>query len=191
MTDSIERSLKDIGERGVDFVKSRTRYKIVRDSVYYEIKKTSNTGYSIQFDVPYFFAIYLERGRSAIRATESRALVFFVNPRDDPRINPSYPTKRPRRLTRSQYEKGIRINRFMKKNNPDGGEQQYMRVVPWFHSKEQYVAGYEGEFVFEDLAKFISEEIKRSVSLNAKEETVKEVKETLKTIQRTKFKFRI
>lgn len=79
---------------------------------------------------PQFWARYLHDGRGPIQARFGRKLVFFADPRDDPRIAPiprGYPTEpsQARRLTEGEYRAGLERNRRRRL----AGQPPYMVVV--------------------------------------------------------------
>ncbi len=79
---------------------------------------------------PYYWAVYVHDGRGPFgvhsRARRGRrkpsVIVWFKNPKDDPRTNGGrdYPRRerQVRQLTRAQYEEGLKRNRQRSKGNP-------------------------------------------------------------------------
>jgi len=97
--------------------------------------------------IPHFWAIWYHDGRGRVSPKNARKLVFFDNPENDPRTRGASPRNRGqvRRLTRAEYEEGLRINqqRF------EAGLRPFMFVVdsvrksrprPFFKQLEQGAA---------------------------------------------------
>lgn len=77
--------------------------------------------------IPHYWAVYYHDGRGGVSPVSARKLVFFDDPRDDPRLASGFPERagQIQRLTRSQYEKGLRMNRA----RAEAGRRPFMYVV--------------------------------------------------------------
>jgi hypothetical protein len=72
--------------------------------------------------IPHYWAIYLHDGRGPIeKGPTDGFLVFFKNPEEDPRIAGGYPVRASdiRRLTKAQWQEGLRRNRDHLRNGGD------------------------------------------------------------------------
>lgn len=68
---------------------------------------------TVRITSPYFWSGILDEGRGTVRPRSKRFLVWFDNPRDDPRLSGGYPKRRSdvKRLTRRQFTVWSRRNR--------------------------------------------------------------------------------
>jgi hypothetical protein len=82
--------------------------------------------------IPHYWALYQHDGRGVGFPRRSVFLVYFVDPNDDPRLEGGYPVRLNdvRRLTKDEFRDGQQRNREMEADNPEGGPQQFMRVLP-------------------------------------------------------------
>lgn len=82
--------------------------------------------------VPHYWALYQHDGRGVAFPRRSVFLVYFVDPKDDPRLEGGYPVRLSdvRRLSKEEFQDGQQRNRELAQSNPEGGPQQFMRVVP-------------------------------------------------------------
>jgi len=62
--------------------------------------------------IPHYWAVYYHDGRGGFAAPAGHKLVFFADSADDPRLSGGYPVRSTDivRLTRDQFEEGLRIN---------------------------------------------------------------------------------
>lgn len=67
----------------------------------------------IDLHIPHYWAVYIHDGRPGFGPRRSSWLVWFANPRDDPRLQPNYPVRLSdvRRLTKQQFKDGMAENR--------------------------------------------------------------------------------
>lgn len=116
--------LVELGEDSLRAVRSRVGSKTLRAALHLVLDESELRA---ALFIPHYWAIYYHDGRGAISPVNARKLVFFDDPRDDPRIQAGYPERSSqiRRLTKRQYERGLEINRerFAK------GERPFMFVV--------------------------------------------------------------
>lgn len=77
--------------------------------------------------IPHYWALYYHDGRKGVRPILAQKLVFFDDPRDDPRLAGGYPERDfdIRTLTRDEYEAGLEEN----KRRRDAGLGPFMFVV--------------------------------------------------------------
>lgn len=61
----------------------------------------------------HYWALYVHDGRGSVRPRSATWLVWFTDPKDDPRLAGGYPVRlsQVRRLTRAQFLDGLRRNR--------------------------------------------------------------------------------
>jgi len=60
--------------------------------------------------IPHYWAVYYHDGRGRVSPVNARKLVFFDNPRDDPRYPTPERESQVKHLTKRQYERGLEIN---------------------------------------------------------------------------------
>jgi len=78
--------------------------------------------------IPHYWAIYYHDGRGVVSPRSARKLVFFDNPREDPRNRGGARAERAsreRRLTRAEYQRGLEINAERRAR----GQRPFMFVV--------------------------------------------------------------
>jgi hypothetical protein len=84
--------------------------------------------------LPQYWARYYHDGRRSIGLNspgrKKPFLIYFANPKNDPRIKGGYPVRESdiRPLTPEEFRRGAAKNRAMFRANPSGGPQQYMKV---------------------------------------------------------------
>ncbi len=136
----VRRILVEIGEDSLREVRARIGSKTLRAALHLVIDESELRA---RLFIPHYWAIYYHDGRGAISPVNARKLVFFDDPRDDPRIGAGYPQRanQIRKLTKRQYERGLEINRerFAR------GERPFMFVV-------DSVGPAAGQPFFDDLA---------------------------------------
>ena len=96
-------------------------------SVEYRVDLRSKTS-RVSIGVPHYWAVYLDQGRGVVKPSSAKVLVWFQNPKDDPRTNGgrNYPVRRRdvRRLSRAQYRAGLRENTRRRRR----GQEPFMIV---------------------------------------------------------------
>ena len=106
----IRRILTDLGERELRLVRKSIGSRTLRAAIRLIISESEDRA---DLFIPHYWAIYYHDGRGSVSPVSARKLVFFDNPSDDPRLKGR---KRPvresevRRLTKRQYEDGLRQN---------------------------------------------------------------------------------
>ena len=75
----------------------------------------------ITFDSPYYWAGWYLEGRGSVTPKSSKYLIFFRNPKDDPRLQGGYPKTASdvRKLTKSEWREWNARNRAAKKAGAD------------------------------------------------------------------------
>ena len=125
---AVLRRIAEVGEvRAKKWIPSRTLEKALR------IKQAvTRPGRGAQLFIPHYWALYAHDGRRGFTAIGPRKfLVFFADPRNDPRTDGGrdYPVRvsQVKKLTKAQFDKGMRINRQREKQ----GEPpfSYMKVL--------------------------------------------------------------
>lgn len=117
--------LEDLGKRELARVKNSIGSKTLRAAITLIVDESEQRA---DLFIPHYWAIWYHDGRGAVHPRSARKLVFFDNPHDDPRLKGG---RRPvtesqvRRLTRRQYEEGLRVNRERAKR----GQRPFMFVV--------------------------------------------------------------
>lgn len=76
---------------------------------------------------PYYWAYYYHEGRGPVEPVSKQFLVWFRNPKDDPRLQSGYPKRKSdrKRLTKQQFIEGAARNREM---DPSGLTMPYMVI---------------------------------------------------------------
>lgn len=103
--------LEDLGQRELAKVRKIIGSRTLRAAIRLIINESEERG---DLFIPHYWAIWYHDGRGSVSPVNARKLVFFDNPSDDPRLRGR---KRPvresdvNRLTRRQYEDGLRVNR--------------------------------------------------------------------------------
>ncbi len=117
------RILEDLGQQELARVKGLIGSTTLRNAIRLIITESEDRG---DLFIPHYWAIWYHDGRGSVSPVTARKLVFFDDPRDDPRIKGGRPVKESqvRRLTRAQYQEGLRRNRLR-----PPGSRPFMYVV--------------------------------------------------------------
>lgn len=77
--------------------------------------------------IPHYWALYLHDGRGPVSPRFKKFLVYYRNPRDDPRLADGYPVRasQHKRLSENDFKEGLRKNR----RNYQLGIPPFMYVV--------------------------------------------------------------
>lgn len=115
--------LRDLGERELALVKKSIGSKTLRSAIRLIIHESEERG---ALFIPHYWAIWYHDGRGSVSPVSARKLVFFDDPNDDPRLRGGRPVRESqvRRLTKEQYEEGLRRNRLR-----PAGSRPFMYVV--------------------------------------------------------------
>lgn len=106
------RILRRIGEEAVIRIKSKVTSQTLRES--FKVRKLPGKE-TIAVSTPYYWARYYFEGRGPVYPREKTWLVWFQNPRDDPRNAGGYPKQKGdrRRLTAEEFAWGLEMNRLL------------------------------------------------------------------------------
>jgi hypothetical protein len=106
--------------------------------------------------IPHYWAEYYHDGRGSIwPGLRVKHLVYFNDPKDDPRIAGGYPVRMRDivRLTKKQWEDGLAINAERRR----AGDLPYMIVIPT--KNKDHVGPQEGTHFFDELAEGADERL--------------------------------
>lgn len=119
-----QRILTEIGGAELLRVKSLIGSKTLREAI--RLIVDSNEGRA-ELYIPHYWAVYYHDGRRGFGPILASKLVFFADPRDDPRLAGGYPERDfdIRTLTREEYEAGLEENAARRK----AGQPPFMLVV--------------------------------------------------------------
>lgn len=119
-----ERILTAYGQSELERVRLLIGSRTLRDAM--RLVVDVNEGRA-ELYVPHYWALYYHDGRGAVRPITASKLVFFADPKDDPRLAGGYPERDfdIRTLTRDEYEFGLEEN----KRRRDAGLGPFMFVV--------------------------------------------------------------
>lgn len=134
--------LDEIAKRGRRRLRRGTPNRILRRNLWKIVDRKELKAYLM---FPHYWAFYIDQGtlgdikpNPSYRKYRNKSgrylMVWFVDPRDDPRTNGGtyFPFRlrevKRRRLSKRQFRKGLVENKARYDRNPDGGTQQYMRM---------------------------------------------------------------
>lgn len=106
----IRRVLQELGERELRLVRKSIGSRTLRAAIRLIVNESEERA---DLFIPHYWAIYYHDGRGRVSPVNARKLVFFDNKNDDPRLRGGkYPVRESqvRRLTKRQYEDGLRVN---------------------------------------------------------------------------------
>jgi hypothetical protein len=105
----IRRVLQEIGERELRRVRKSIGSRTLRAAIRLIINESEERA---DLFIPHYWAVYYHDGRPGFSAASvgARKLVFFDDPRDDPRKPTPERENQVQHLTRRQYEDGLRRN---------------------------------------------------------------------------------
>lgn len=123
----LQRVAIELGRLGIKKVLPKIDSATLRDALTVIIEKTGQGAYTSRLFIPHYWAVYYHDGRGAFGPKDNAVLVFFADPKDDPRIQGGYPERANdiRKLSRAEYEFGLRKNR----EAYDRGDPPYMIVT--------------------------------------------------------------
>lgn len=118
------RILTEYGRTELERVKTLIGSRTLREAVRLIVDAQ---GGRAELYIPHYWALYYHDGRKGFGPITASKLVFFDDPRDDPRLEGGYPERDfdIRTLTRDEYEEGLRQNAERRAN----GEGPFMFVV--------------------------------------------------------------
>lgn len=162
-----ERILKTIGRKAASRARPQIPSKTLRDALVFEI--VSVVDGVARLHIPHYWAIYVHDGRGRSRPKNANVLIWFQNPKDDPRTNGgrNYPVRAGDivRLTRAQYAAGLRENARRREE----GLEPFMIVTkssgpvsstPFFTEGMAGMAGEIDDAVFRAFDKWVREHVR-------------------------------
>lgn len=120
-----ERLLTKFGERELKYVKREVGSTTLKRAMQLLVNVSKQEA---RLYIPHYWALYYHDGHGTITPKRARKLVFFDNPKDDPRLdNGKTPEREAQvgRLTKQQYQDGIKRNR----KRAARGQRPFMYVV--------------------------------------------------------------
>ena len=123
--DVIRKMLESMGERELAEARRRIPSRTLKAALQLIIDENRSRAHLF---IPHYWAIYYHDGRGSVSPRSAKKLVFFDNPREDPRNRGGARAVRAsgeRRLTKAQYEQGLRINAERRAR----GQRPFMYVV--------------------------------------------------------------
>jgi len=105
----VRRVLQEIGEQELRRVRKSIGSRTLRAALQLIINESEERA---DLFIPHYWAVYYHDGRGPVRPVNARKLVFFDDPRDDPRLRNGRPVRESevQRLTKEQYLEGLRRN---------------------------------------------------------------------------------
>lgn len=102
-----------VGKAGLKQAASKIDSSTLRAALELIVSKTGDQGVEARLFIPHYWAVYYHDGRRGFGTVDNVWLVYFTDPKDDPRIQGGYPVRGNdiQTLTRGQYEFGLRKNR--------------------------------------------------------------------------------
>ncbi len=111
---------------------TKTKEESALDALFSGPRPSTVSRLSVHLTIAHYWALYVHDGRAGFGPLRAQVLVWFRNPRDDPRHKGTtdYPVRAAdiRRLTREEFYEGVKINRALgSKDNPF----PYMVIAKW------------------------------------------------------------
>jgi hypothetical protein len=119
-----QRILEQLGEQEASRVRQLIGSRTLREAL--EVRVDAPLGLAELF-IPHYWAVYYHDGRGPLVPVNATKLVFFSDPRDDPRLIAGYPVRATDivRLTKEDYQLGLQENARRRL----AGEPPFMIVV--------------------------------------------------------------
>lgn len=116
--------LTKYGEAELERVRLLIGSRTLREAVRLIVDAQAGTA---ELYIPHYWAVYYHDGRKGFGPITSSKLVFFADPKDDPRLVGGHPERDfdIRTLTRDEYEHGLAVNAERRKN----GQAPFMFVL--------------------------------------------------------------
>lgn len=107
-----------IGARAIQAAQAECQSITLREAMEFFVELNRGVGARIILGVPHYWAAYYHDGRGPVTPVEKVWLVYFRDPRDDPRIEGGYPVTRDqiRRLTEEEWHFWLQQNKIAKIN---------------------------------------------------------------------------
>ena len=116
---------------GSAFVIPKIKSKTLRQGLRSVIQFSGQRGY---LNVPHYWASYLHDGRGRVNPRYKRALVWYKDPSQDPRIAGGRPVTRrqamTRRLSSAQFKRDYKAGKLVVRNN--AGPTRSVKANPFF-----------------------------------------------------------
>lgn len=106
------RILRRVGQEALAKVKAKVTSQTLRQS--FRLRKLPGKD-AVAIATPYYWARYFFNGRGEVSPKEKTWLVWFQDPRTDPRNQGGYPKRKSdrRRLTKEEFAWGMAMNRLL------------------------------------------------------------------------------
>jgi hypothetical protein len=119
-----ERILERLGAEEMERVKAFIGSKTLRDALELIVDAPEARA---ELFIPHYWAVYYHDGRGPLVPVNANKLVFFADPKDDPRLVNGYPVRATDiiRLTKEDYQAGLAENARRRAN----GEGPFMFVL--------------------------------------------------------------
>lgn len=118
------------GEEGVSYFRPMIPSKTLQASLTYSTERGGGFRTAAAYiEIPHYWSAFVHDGRGPVAPVSKRVLVWFADPKDDPRTSgtTAYPVRMTdrRRLTKAQYLDGLERNRERRA----AGQPPYMIVT--------------------------------------------------------------
>ena len=151
--------LKILAQAAYNEYKSGIPSATLREALTIEIQPEDLGVDYARLHLPHYWAVHLHDGHSGVHPVTAKFLVYFQDPRDDPRWSGKWPVKKSdiRRLTHSEYKAGLAKNAQRART----GGRPYMYVVRGPNGNAGKIDPVEGKKWYLDPIRF------RQTDLNA------------------------
>lgn len=166
-----KRILARAGRAGLRRVKPEIPSKVLRRACRFQETKETVLGSSGQLYIPHYWAVILHDGRRAVRTRGRKFLVWYKNPRQDPRLQGGktparYADRGKLQLTPQQFREELKKGRIIVSQ-----KSRAVKGKPFFGNKPG-----EGMYGFEQEVSLIAlEEIRKEMREFTKPPTAREV----------------
>jgi len=111
--------LEKLGAAAVRHIRPKIKSKTLRAALRFEVDQLLR---GVDLFIPHYWAVYFHDGRGVVRPVKKTVLVWFPNIKNDPRVagGLQYPIRESqiRRLTKSQFRKGVELNKTRPPDDP-------------------------------------------------------------------------
>lgn len=110
--------LRDIGRMGMSFVRPKIPSKTLRRSMRFEPQPTT-IGVAGRIHIPHYWALYVHEGRGPFAMPRGRFMVWFKDPRQDPRLRDGKTPERVsqlRHLTAEEFYAAVQLDQVIVTN---------------------------------------------------------------------------
>lgn len=157
--------LSSVHRKLIELAKARALPAISRaSSTLARAIEAKSTAEFADLTIPHYWAIYVHDGRGPVRPVRRSWLVWFTNPRDDPRLRGGYPVRESDiiRLTRDEFQQGLEENRA----RAAAGLPPYMIVTkysgptaPNRFFEDLIILDRAGTVVLDEFQRFVDEQV--------------------------------